>query len=119
MRGANPRAQVPAIAEVYEETRATVLADGIVDRALKELCARYLAEDAEVVAHADDAQRFGDRERAALAWTHAIAWDDTTATAELWERLHRHFSEPELVELGYAIAFTLGQTHWLQTREGA
>jgi hypothetical protein len=25
------------------------------------------------------------------------------------------FSEPELVELGYSIAITLGQQHWLAT----
>ena len=109
------RARVPAALAAYAETRATVLEGGIVDRALKELCFRYLAEDDEVVAHADDPARFDERERAALAWTHAIAWDSDTADAALWERLHAQFSEPELVELGYAIAFTLGQQHWLQT----
>jgi hypothetical protein len=109
------RARVPAALAAYAETRATVLEDGIVDRALKDLCARYLAEDDEIVAHADDPGRFDERERAALAWTHAIAWNSDLADAALWERLHAHFSEPELVELGYAIAFTLGQQHWLQT----
>jgi hypothetical protein len=109
------RARVPAALAAYAETRATVLEEGIVDQALKDLCARYLAEDDEVVAHADDPARFDERERAALAWTHAIAWNSDLADAALWERLHAHFSEPELVELGYAIAFTLGQQHWLQT----
>jgi hypothetical protein len=33
----------------------------------------------------------------------------------LWDRLHACFTEPELVELGYAIAFMLGQQHWLAT----
>ena len=33
----------------------------------------------------------------------------------LWERLHAHFSEPELVELGYFIALTMGQQRWLRT----
>jgi alkylhydroperoxidase family enzyme len=106
---------VPALLEVYAETRATVLEGGIVDRALKDLCARYLAEDHDVVAHADDPERFDERERAALAWTHAIAWNSDAADEALWTRLHRHFSEPELVELGYTIAFTLGQQHWLMT----
>ena len=109
------RARAPAALAAYAETRATVLEAGIVDRALKELCFRYLAEDDEVVAHADDPARFDERQRAALAWTHAIAWDSDAADAALWERLHAHFSEPELVELGYAIAFTLGQQHWLRT----
>jgi len=109
------RARVPAALAAYAETRATVLEAGIVDRSLKELCARYLAEEDEVVAHADDPARFDERERAALAWTHAIAWNSDLADAALWERLHACFTEPELVELGYAIAFSLGQQHWVAT----
>jgi alkylhydroperoxidase family enzyme len=109
------RARVPAALAAYAETKATVLDAGLVDPALKRLCARYLAEDEEVVTKADDATRFDDRERAALAWTHAIAWNSDLADEQLWERLHAHFTEPELVELGYAIAFALGQQHWLGT----
>jgi hypothetical protein len=109
------RARVPAALAAYAETRATVLEAGVVDRSLKELCARYLAEDEDVVTHADDAARFDERERAALAWTHAIAWNSDLADGALWERLHACFTEPELVELGYAIAFSLGQQHWLGT----
>jgi alkylhydroperoxidase family enzyme len=109
------RARVPAALAAYAETRATVLESGLVDRALKELCARYLAEDEAVLAHAADPERFDARERAALDWTHAIAWNSDAADAGLWERLHAHFTEPELVELGYAIAFELGQQHWLGT----
>jgi hypothetical protein len=109
------RARVPAALAAYAETRATVLEGGIVDRALKELCGRYLAEDDDVVAHADDPARFDERERAALGWTHAIAWNSDAADAALWARLHACFTEPELVELGYAIAFMLGQRHWLGT----
>ena len=82
------RARVPAALAAYAETRATVLEAGIVDRELKALCARYLAEDDEVVVHADDPARFDERERAALAWTHAIAWNSDLADAALWERLH-------------------------------
>ena len=32
-----------------------------------------------------------------------------------WARLHRHFSEPELVEIGYFVALTMGQQRWLRT----
>ena len=109
------RARVPAALAAFAETKATVLDDGIVDPALKRLCARYLDEEDEVVAHADDPQRFDERERAALAWTHAIAWNSDLADEALWARLRACFSEPELVELGYAIAFMLGQRHWLAT----
>ena len=109
------RARVPAALAAYAETRATVLEGGIVDRELKALCFRYLAEDDHVVVHMADPDVFGDRERAALAWAHAVAWDADTADDALWKRLHEHFSEPELVELGYAIAFQLGQLHWERT----
>jgi alkylhydroperoxidase family enzyme len=103
------------VLEAYAETRATVLEDGIVDRALKELCARYLAEADDEVLRFGRSGRFDEREKAALGWAHAIAWDSDAADDALWERLHEHFSEPELVELGYFIAFTLGQQHWLRT----
>jgi hypothetical protein len=105
----------PPIAEAYAETVATVLEGGIVDRGLKELCFRYLAEDEEVVVGRDDPALFDERERAALAWAHAIAWNADEADDALWARLHAHFSEPELVELGYAIAFQLGQLHFERT----
>jgi alkylhydroperoxidase family enzyme len=105
------RARLPAALDCYAETRATVLEGGMVDAGLKELCARYLADDPEVM----DFGRFEGRERAALEWAHAIAFDSDRADAELWRRLHEHYSEPELVELGYYIAFVLGQTHWLRT----
>jgi hypothetical protein len=110
------RARVPDVLRSYEETRATVLDDGIVDPALKELCATYLAEDdEEVMRFESQPDRFEPRELAALRWAHATAWDSDKADAALWRELHAHFSEPELVELGYFIAFTLGQMHWLRS----
>lgn len=115
MSGADAvRARLPELLRTYAETRATVLEGGLVDRRLKDLCARYLAEDDEVMAF-ETSDRFDEREKAALRWTHAIAWNADAADDALWEALHANFSEPELVELGYAIAFTLGQQHWLRT----
>jgi hypothetical protein len=102
---------LPELRDTYAETRATVLEGGLIDDALKELCSRYLADERDV-AGADD------RERAALRWAYAVAWDSDAADAELWERLRENFTEPELVELGYFIAFTLGQQHWLGTLAG-
>ena len=103
------RGRVPDVLACWTETRDTVLRDGIVEPALKELCARFLADEPV------DSGALGARERAALDWAVAIAFDAERADDELWERLHAHFSEPELVELGYAIAFTNGQQHWLRT----
>jgi alkylhydroperoxidase family enzyme len=105
------RARVPGVAETYTYIRDNVLLSGVVDRSLKELCFRFLAEDPDVM----DLSRFQGRERAALDWTLAIAWDSDKADDELWERLHAHFSEAELVDLGCAIGFELGQQHWVRT----
>jgi alkylhydroperoxidase family enzyme len=104
-------ARVPAVAETYGYIRDNVLLSGVVDQSLKELCFRFLADDPE----ATDPARYEGRERAALDWALAIAWDSDRADDELWERLHAHFSEPELVDLGCAIGFELGRTHWLRT----
>jgi alkylhydroperoxidase family enzyme len=105
------RGRLPAALDCYAETRAHVLEGGIVDRDIKELCARYLADDPEVMAF----ERFPGRERAALEWAHAIAFDSDRADDDLWRRLHEHFSEPELVELGYYVGYVLGQANWLRT----
>jgi hypothetical protein len=101
------RGRVPDVFRSYTETRETVLTSGIVDTSLKELCARYLA--------GEQVEARDERERAALDWAYAIAWDSDVADDALWERLRAHFSEPELTELGYTIAFTLGQQHWART----
>jgi hypothetical protein len=105
------RALVPAAAEAYRFTRDNVLRGGMVDRELKELCFRYIADDPEVT----DLARFRGRELLALRWAHAIAWDSAQADDELWTALHAEFSEPELVELGCAMGFELGQQHWRRT----
>jgi alkylhydroperoxidase family enzyme len=105
------RALVPAADEAYRYMRENVLGSGLVDPALKELCSRYLADDAEVT----DLSRFQGRELLALRWAHAIAWDSSTADDDLWEALRAEFSEPELVELGCSIGFELGQQHWRRT----
>jgi alkylhydroperoxidase family enzyme len=59
--------------------------------------------------------RFSDQEKTALSYTSAIIWDSNLADDALWAKLHRHFSEPELVELGFFVALTLGQQRWIKT----
>ena len=59
--------------------------------------------------------RYDGRELAALRWAEAIAWDPGSADDDLWAELHQHFSEPELVELGYFIGLTMGQQRFLKT----
>ena len=105
------RGLVPAAQEAYAYLRENVLDGGIVDARLKELCFRSLADDPE----ATDLSRFEGRELAALEWARAIAWDSALADDALWARLHALFTEDELVELGCAIGFELGQQHWRRT----
>ena len=108
------RARVPELLRTYRSTRANVLEGGSVAPAIKQLCARYLAGDEELV-DAGEAEAYDERERAALGWAEAIAWDPELADDDLWNRLHANFSEPELVELGYYMAIVYGQLRWLRT----
>jgi alkylhydroperoxidase family enzyme len=105
------RARVPAVLDAWEFMRDRVLAGGIVEPELKRLCFRFLADDPETV----DPGRFTAREQLALRWALAIAWDADRADDALWEALHEEFSDPELVELGCAIGFALGQQHFERT----
>ncbi len=102
------RALQPVAREAWAEIEGSVLRAGLVDQRLKELCFRFLANDAD----AREVERFAGRERAALEWTQAIAFDSDKADDALWSRLHSLFSEPELVDLGCAIGFELGRQHW-------
>jgi alkylhydroperoxidase family enzyme len=58
---------------------------------------------------------FSEREKMALTYTSAIVWNAEIADDALWEKLHQHFTIPELVELGFFVALTLGQQRWIKT----
>ena len=59
--------------------------------------------------------KFSEREKVALIYTSAIVWNSEIADDALWVKLHQHFTVPELVELGFFIALTLGQQRWIKT----
>jgi len=63
----------------------------------------------------EGSDRYSEREKAALRYTSAILWDSSIADDGLWAQLHQHFTEPELVELGFFIALTSGQQRWIKT----
>lgn len=105
------RARVPAVLRAYERTRETVLRTGVADQRLKDRCFAYLATGVDAL----DTRGLDERERAALEWAAAIAFDSARADDALWSRLHSLFSEPELVDLGCAIGFELGYQHWRRT----
>jgi alkylhydroperoxidase family enzyme len=105
------RARVPAALASWEFMRDRVLDGGLLDPGLKRLCFRFLAQDDDVM----DFAKFTPREQLALRWAQAIAWDAELADDELWTALQAEYSEPELVELGCAIGFAMGQQHWERT----
>ncbi len=129
------RAHVPELLKTFSATWEATFVDGVVEHALKELCRVYVtktvacgycAAQRSVDAGADedhyadllnfkDSDRYSAREKAALAYTDAVVWNADFADDELWESLHSEFSPPELVELGFFIAFTSGQQRWLKT----
>ena len=59
--------------------------------------------------------KFTDREKAALTYTSAIMWNAEIADDQLWGKLKQYFTLPELVELGFFVALTLGQQRWIKT----
>ena len=65
--------------------------------------------------HFADSPRFTEREKVALTYASAIVWNAEIADEALWAKLRQHFSDPELVELGFFIALTLDQQRWIKT----
>ena len=109
------RAHVPAVFWSFANTWRDVFKNGIVDHNLKELCRVYvsrsvkceycgnqrsmksanaglLEEDYRDLLDFEKSKRYGEREKAALAYTEAITWGLDTDDA-FWDRLHRHFTD--------------------------
>jgi alkylhydroperoxidase family enzyme len=130
------RAHVPAAFWFFANAWNDLFRHGVVDHDIKELCRVYVSRSVKCeycgnqrseqgrslglaegqydeLLNFETADAFSERQKAALAYAEAIAWH-LDAGDELWDRLHRHFSEPELVELGCMIGLTLGQQSWLR-----
>jgi alkylhydroperoxidase family enzyme len=130
------RAHVPAAFWFFANSWRDLFRNGVCEHELKELCRVYISrtvkceycgnqrsekgrEGGLVEGQYDDllnfesSSRYTDRQKAALAYAEAIAWGLDTGD-DFWERLHSHFSEPELVELGCMIGLTFGQQSWLR-----
>ena len=131
------RAHVPAVFWSFANSWRDVFKNGVADHAIKELCRIYVSrsvlcefcgnqrsmkaaragvveDDYRDLINFESSTRYSDKQKAALAYAEAITWD-LPASDELWARLHTHFSEPELVEIGYFVALTMGQQRWLRT----
>src|SRR6202171_78165 len=131
------RAHVPAAFWFFANSWRDLFRNGVLDHAIKELCRLYVSRSVQceycgnqrsvkattsgalIEDHVMDllnfekSTKYNERQKAALAYAEAIAWHLNPDDA-FWERMHRHFSEPELVELGCMIGLTLGQQSWLR-----
>ncbi|HEX6413484.1 MAG TPA: carboxymuconolactone decarboxylase family protein [Burkholderiales bacterium] len=130
------RAHVPAAFWAFANSWRDLFRNGVCDHAIKELCRLYVSRSVQcdycgnqrsikaaaagvIEDHVKDLLNFeksanySDKQKAALSYAEAITWHLETDDA-FWERLYRHFSEPELVELGCFIALTMGQQSWLR-----
>lgn len=131
------RAHVPAVFWSFANTWHDVFHTGVADHSIKELCRIYVShsvkcefcgnqrsikarssgvieEDYKDLLNFEKSTRYDDRQKAALAYAEAITWDLDTDDA-FWARLKKHYSEPEIVEIGYFVSVTMGQQRWLRT----
>ncbi|MBN9051617.1 MAG: carboxymuconolactone decarboxylase family protein [Rhizobiales bacterium] len=131
------RAHVPATFWSFANTWRDVFHQGIVDHNIKELCRIYvsrsvlcefcgnqrseksakaglLEEDYLDLMNFEKSTRYNDKQKAALAYAECITWD-LPSDDKLWARLNAHYTEPEIVEIGYFVSITMGQQRWLRT----
>ena len=101
------RAHAPEILRAYSRAWERTYRHGVCEQEIKELC--RCAVVGEPVDPRDG------RERAAVEYARALADDPLAATDELWARLHDHFTDEELVELGWFVGLMIGQHRFLRT----
>jgi AhpD family alkylhydroperoxidase len=132
------RAHVPEILRTFSAYWNATFSDGCVDNRLKELCRLYVSktvacnycggqrseaaraqglseELVDEILLFEQSEAFDEREKTALAYTRAIAWDPDLADDALWERLHAHFDEAQIVELGSFVSLTSGAQRFVKT----
>lgn len=130
------RAHVPACFWFFANSWDSIFRNGVLDHAIKELCRVYVsrsvicefcgnqrsikgANEGLKETHYDDliefekSTQYNERQKAALTLAEAIVWRLDTDDA-FWERMRKHFTEPEIVELGCAIGLTHGQQSFLR-----
>jgi alkylhydroperoxidase family enzyme len=44
-----------------------------------------------------------------------LVWNPEGADDEVWARLREHFTEEQILELGYFVGLTFGQQRWIKT----
>ena len=132
------RAHVPEILRTFSAYWNATFDDGLVDNRLKELCRLYVSKTVacnycggqrseaaraqglsenlvDEILLFESSDSFDEREKTALAYTRAIAWDPDLADDALWERLHGQFTDAQIVELGSFVSLTAGAQRFVKT----
>ena len=130
------RAHVPDCFWFFANSWRDIFKNGVLDHSIKELCRVYVsrsvicefcgnqrsikgANEGLKETHYDDlvefekSTQYNERQKAALSLAEAMVWRLDTDDP-FWARLHQHFSEAEIVELGCAIGLTHGQQSFLR-----
>jgi alkylhydroperoxidase family enzyme len=130
------RAHAPNAFWAFADSWSALFHSGVCDHSIKELCRVYISrtvtcefcgnqrslkataaglleQQYDDLLKFENSEKYDERQKAALGYTKAIAWGLDLDDA-FWELLHRHFTEPELVELGCFIGLTFGQQSWIR-----
>ncbi len=131
------RAHVPDCFWFFANSWRDIFRNGVLDHPIKELCRLYVSRSVKCeycgnqrsvkaaatgevgeghvtdIINFEKSDQYDDRQKAALAYAEAIVFRLDTDVA-FWDRMHQHYSEAELVELGCMIGLTLGQQSWLR-----
>ena len=125
------RARVPGVFWSFQNAWNDVFKNGIVEHSLKELCRVYVSKSVDCkycgnqrssvavdnglsentfmdLLNFETSDSYSPKSKAALALTEAITWDLPTDDS-FWDRLYQHFSEEEIIEIGFFIGLTMGQ----------
>ena len=130
------RAHAPNAFWAFANSWRDIFYNGVCDHSIKELCRVYISRTVKCefcgnqrserasaeglleqqyddLINFEKSPNYDDRQKAALAYTEAIAWRLDPDDA-FWQRMYQFFSEPELVELGCFVALTFGQQSWIR-----
>lgn len=130
------RAHAPEVFKTFTNYWDATFRRGVLDHDVKELCRMYITRttncqfcgnqrsseagigeyQVDELLNFESSEAYDARQKTALAYAQAIAWGEQDLDS-LWTRLHSHFSEPQLVELGCFVALTFGQQSWIRLLE--
>ena len=71
-------------------------------------------KDFDELLNFEKSKRYSSKQKAALSLTEAITWDLPTSD-EFWACLYEHFSDQEIIELGFFVGLTMGQQRFNRT----